>query len=91
MKVMKAADFVGLKCHLRAGFRGSVYWLHCDEPGQDYLLLSPLHHFTEDGRLLADPFRAVSYATVQRGMVLRHGAIIGYIEDIEIMDTTLEA
>lgn len=65
--------------HCRVRFNGEEYWLH-----DDYLL-SPLDHFNEDGKLLANEFIDISYAVVEDGKIKRYQEVIGSLDELEIL------
>lgn len=71
----------GCVVHKRVIFKGETYWLHLVESGLFYNL-SLLNHYNEEGQLLVDPFRAISYAIVINGQIKRFGEVIGYMGDL---------
>ena len=66
--------------HKKIRFKGVEYWRN-DEFGYD--LLSPLHHFSETGELLADVFHDISYAMIEGEDIVRYGECIGNINELE--------
>jgi hypothetical protein len=63
--------------HRKVRFKGEEYWLHDD-------LLSPLDHYSEDGELLANPLRDLSFASItEDGEIMRYRSVIGTLDDIE--------
>lgn len=71
------------KVHKKVEFKGEVYWLHQAPLGTSEYNLSPLEHYTDDGKLIANPFIDVSYAIVVDGKILRHGQVIGTMADLK--------
>jgi hypothetical protein len=62
-----------LNFHVKVRFRGETYWLHHD-------VLAPLDHYSEDGDLLANPFRDISYAIIVLRSPLLSDQIVDYTQ-----------
>jgi hypothetical protein len=63
-------------------FRDEEYWLVPSDFCEGNIC--PLDQFTEDGEMLANPFRDISYAIIEDGgKIMRFGQQIGTIKDIE--------
>lgn len=74
------ADTEYLHRHFKVRFQGTEYWLH-DR------LISQLEHYDQEGNLLANPFRDISYAIVtDDGDIKRYLQVIGRVEDLEFLD-----
>ena len=69
--------------HKKVRFKGEEYWLHGKEFERDNIYLSPLSHFDENGELLANPFRDVSFAVIEDNDIVRYGDKIGELKDLE--------
>jgi hypothetical protein len=67
--------------HKRVIFHGDTYWLHADD-GKTDMLISPLHHYSDTGELLANPFTDVSFAGVFGDEIRRFGKVIGHLSDL---------
>lgn len=62
--------------HRKVKFKGEMYWQHEAN-------ISPLEHYSEDGELLANPFRDLSYAVVEGDNIMRFQEVIGKVSDLE--------
>ena len=61
--------------HRRVYFQNEVYWLHGRD--DEFFNLSPLHHYTEDGKITMATLNEISYAIVVGDEIIRHNKIIG--------------
>ena len=68
--------------HRMVWLNGMRLWLHSDEDDENDAMLSPLHHYSENGDLLVNPFTAVSYAIVEDGDIKRWGQTLGQVSDL---------
>ena len=57
---------------------GKKYWMVKSFCGG--FNISPISHFSEDGELLADPFKDLSYAITEGDYILRYHEIIGSVK-----------
>jgi len=67
--------------HKRVSFKDKVYWLHGPTYGNVYNI-SPLNHYSEDGEVLADPFRDISFAILEGDKIMQFGHEIGTVSDL---------
>ena len=75
--------------HKRVKFAGTDYWLHDDDGDVLDAVLSPIHHYSDDGELLVNPFVEISYAVIEAGEIKRYGEVIGLLTDLEtVTDAT---
>lgn len=64
--------------HYKVKFKDELYWWHGFN-------ISPLDHYSDNGELLANPFRDISYAIVLNENIIRFEEVIGHINDLEII------
>ena len=67
--------------HKRVTFKGQEFWFN-DKGHFCEAVISPLDHFDESGNLLA-PLGSISYAIIEGDNILRHGEVIGTLDDLE--------
>jgi hypothetical protein len=66
--------------HKKVIFQDREYWYHETPYGAN---VSPLSHYDDSGKLLADP-HAESFAIVtSSGIIMRYGNMIGRIDDLK--------